>query len=367
MSATEPKSGQPEPIEAPSSLAPEPATATTAKTLPMLPPEHWTEVAGQDGDGGDDADSAHGDDAAESTASLTSTILRYRTIRGRTYHSEIGNAQYWGANDDGHSESLDILNHVFNLCLDGRLYVAPITDDPKKVLDIGTGTGIWAIDFADQFPGCDVIGTDISPIQPGWVPPNLRFEIEDCTREWTFEENGFDFVHIRYLTGCILDWTEFFKEAYRCLKPGGWLQSYESSPTVFSDDDTLPKDSAIAQWGPIFMGGGEKTGRTFAVVDDGLQNTAMEKAGFVDVQEKWIEVPSGGWPKDPKLREIGQFSQVALLSDVEGFILFFTNVLGWSRDQVQVYIAHLRRELRSLKHHVYYKQKIVWGRKPEAQ
>ena len=58
---------------------------------------------------------------------------------------------------------------------------------------------------------------------------------------------------------------------------------------------------------------------------------------------------------------------MALLSDVEGFILFFTNVLGWSRDQVQVYIAHLRRELRSLKHHVYYKQKIVCGRKPEAQ
>lgn len=40
------------------------------------------------------------------------------------------------------------------------------------------------------------------------------------------------------------------------------------------------------------MGGGEKTGRTFAVVDDGLQNTAMEKAGFVDIQEKWIKVPS---------------------------------------------------------------------------
>jgi len=66
------------------------------------------------------------------------------------------------------------------------------------------------------------------------------------------------------------------------------------------------------------------------------------------------------------MKEIGQFSQTALLSDVEGFILFFTNVLGWTKEQVQVYIDHLRRELCSLKHHVYYKQKIVWGRKPEA-
>ena len=191
-------------------------------------------------------------------------------------------------------------------------------------------------------------------------------EIEDCTLEWTFAENEFDFVHIRYLVGCIPDWTELFKQAYKTLKPGGWLQSYESSPTVFSDDDTLPEHSAIAQWRPLFMEGGRKTGRSFSVVDDGLQNEAMEAAGFVDIQERWINVPSGGWPSDPKLKEIGQYSQMALLSDVEGFIVFFTLILGWSREQVQVYIAHLRRELKSLKHHVYYKQKVVWGRKPEA-
>lgn len=29
-------------------------------------------------------------------------------------------------------------------------------------------------DFGDNYPGCEVIGTDISPIQPGWVPPNVK-------------------------------------------------------------------------------------------------------------------------------------------------------------------------------------------------
>lgn len=43
----------------------------------------------------DEVDSALGEDIADSTASLTSSILRYRTIQGRTYHSERGNAQYW--------------------------------------------------------------------------------------------------------------------------------------------------------------------------------------------------------------------------------------------------------------------------------
>ena len=29
-------------------------------------------------------------------------------------------------------------------------------------------------DFADSFPNTQVVGTDVSPIQPGWVPPNLK-------------------------------------------------------------------------------------------------------------------------------------------------------------------------------------------------
>ncbi|KAH8883770.1 S-adenosyl-L-methionine-dependent methyltransferase [Thozetella sp. PMI_491] len=342
--------------------APPPTSQSTQ--VPVLPPEHWQ--AEPEPEENDDADSALGDDAASSTASLSSSILQYRTIHGRTYHSEIGNAHYWGSNDQGHNESLDILHHMFSLVLDGKLFIAPIGDNPRKVLDIGTGTGIWAIDFADEHPGCEVIGTDISAIQPGWVPPNLKFEIEDATQEWTFRDNDFDFVHIRYLMGCIPDWVELFKQAYRCTKPGGWLQSYEASASVHTDDDTLPSTSAIAQWGPLFTEGGIKSGRSFTVVEDGLQNKAMQEAGFVDIQEKWIKIPSGGWPKDPKLKEIGRYSQAALLSDPEGFILFFTFILGWSREQVHVYLAHLRRDLTSLKHHVYYWQKIVWGRKPET-
>jgi tRNA1(Val) A37 N6-methylase TrmN6 len=59
------------------------------------------------------------------------------------------------------------MHHIYNMLLGGRLHVAPL-DKPQRILDIGTGTGIWAIDIADQFPEAEVIGTDLSPIQPGW-------------------------------------------------------------------------------------------------------------------------------------------------------------------------------------------------------
>jgi ubiquinone/menaquinone biosynthesis C-methylase UbiE len=34
------------------------------------------------------------------------------------------------------------------MLLKGELHAAPI-QNPRRVLDIGTGTGIWAIDFAE--------------------------------------------------------------------------------------------------------------------------------------------------------------------------------------------------------------------------
>jgi ubiquinone/menaquinone biosynthesis C-methylase UbiE len=47
-------------------------------------------------------------------------------------------------------DRLDLQHHLFLLTLDGELYNAPIKDLPggvHNVLDIATGTGIWAIEF----------------------------------------------------------------------------------------------------------------------------------------------------------------------------------------------------------------------------
>ncbi|KAJ9142423.1 Methyltransferase domain-containing protein [Pleurostoma richardsiae] len=324
----------------------------------------WVQQAQQEGIE-DDGDSSLGDDLASTTASLTSTILHYRTIMGRTFHSERGNAQYWGTNDETQNESMDINHHLLTLCLGGKLHLAPLNKDIQKVVDIGTGTGIWAIDFADEYPDTEVIGTDISPIQPSWVPPNLKFEIEDCTQEWTFADSSLDYVHIRALVGSIVDWNAFFKQAYRCIKPGGFLESYEPSMTLESDDSSVGDNTAMAQWGRFFVEGGKKLGRSFLVVDEGVQKKAMEEAGFVDIQEWNFKAPLGGWAADPKLKEIGQYARITLEQDIEGYVLFMASLIGWTKEEVQVFVAKMRQELTSKKMHPYYRQKVVWGRKPE--
>lgn len=70
----------------------------------------------------------------------------------------------------------DIIQKVFG----GNLYFAPLEEKPpRRILDIATGTGEWAILMGDKFPQSHIIATDLSPIQPGEVPPNVNFYVED--------------------------------------------------------------------------------------------------------------------------------------------------------------------------------------------
>ncbi|RDW56650.1 hypothetical protein BP5796_13115 [Coleophoma crateriformis] len=132
-----------------------------------------------------DGDSAvAAEDLTSSKASLHSSILKYREENGRTYHG-YKDGKYAFPNDEPENDRLDLQNHAFLLTLGGRLYSAPIPKEQTlhRVLDVGTGTGIWAIDFADEHPETEVIGVDLSPIQPNFIPPNLIFEIDDLEEE----------------------------------------------------------------------------------------------------------------------------------------------------------------------------------------
>ncbi|KAK3385900.1 S-adenosyl-L-methionine-dependent methyltransferase [Podospora didyma] len=348
----------------------EPAQSSAGdEPVDIFPAEHWAqqELPPRDDD---DNDSSLGSDILSSTASLSASILEYRMIHGRTFHSDkTTDAQYWVPNDDKQNESMDINHHLLTLVLDGKLFRAPLDAEKiKKVIDIGTGTGLWAIDFADQYPDVEVIGTDLSPIQPTWVPPNLRFEIEDMTLNWTYRPNDFDFVHMRYLFGSVENWTALLRQAYRACKPGGWVESFEASTVMDSDDGSVKVGSPMTQWGKVFQAGGEKFGRTFRVVEDGIQKKAFDEAGFVNVTVWDFKCPLTTWPADRKLKEMGAFSQMALEQDIEGYVLFmWSEVMGWSTKEIHVYIAHLRNQIRDKSVHAFFRQRVVFGQKPEKQ
>jgi len=85
------------------------------------------------------------------------------------------------------------------------------------------------------------------------------------------------------LNGSIGDWTALFKQAYRCLKPGGYIESMEPSPVIYSDDGSVNENTAFSQWGKIFLAGGKKNGRSWSIVEDMIQEKGMAEAGFKDI------------------------------------------------------------------------------------
>ncbi|KAL2672927.1 hypothetical protein Neosp_013645 [[Neocosmospora] mangrovei] len=72
-----------------------PGSSPKGPSSPVSEPPPEQVIEADDDIGDSDGDSALGPDAESSTASITSSILQYRTIHGRTYHSERGNAFYW--------------------------------------------------------------------------------------------------------------------------------------------------------------------------------------------------------------------------------------------------------------------------------
>ncbi|KAF3900098.1 UMTA protein [Trichophyton interdigitale] len=304
------------------------------------------------------------DDSASDTTSIKTDICAYRFENGRRYHAYKAGA-YWGPNDDRQNEQLDIAHHMFSLLLNGRLLLAPIDENIQTVLDLGTGTGIVRIpsDFADEYPSAEVIGTDLSPIQPAFVPPNLRFEIDDASEDWTFPEDHFDLIHIRALYGAISDWPKLYSQALKHLKPGAWFDQIEMSIEFRSDDGTVTDDHVLAVWSRTFIEAGERIGKTFRIAD--LAKKYMDDAGFENVVETRFKLPVGGWGKDKQIKRLGQWNLLHCEEGIEGWAMaLLTRVMQWTYEEVQIFLAKMRAGLRDPKTHAYFYVVSVHGQKP---
>jgi hypothetical protein len=76
------------------------------------------------------------------------------------------------------------------------------------------------------------------------------------------------------------------------------------------------------------------------------------------------QVPIGTWPKDKRLKEIGQFQRVQVSDAIEAFSLaFYTRVLGHTFEQTKVVIEAVKREISDPKLHLYNMHRFIYGRK----
>jgi trans-aconitate methyltransferase len=140
---------------------------------------------------------------------------------------------------------------IFRAVLNGHLHRAPLPPTARQVLDMGTGTGNWAIDFADEHPDSEVLGVDLSLVQPSSVPVNCQFFVDDLCSHWVYEKK-FDFIHGRTLMGSIQDWTALVGETYENLTDGGWVEFQEFEPAIQTDDDSFERAPTVRFWSEKF-------------------------------------------------------------------------------------------------------------------
>jgi hypothetical protein len=116
---------------------------------------------------------------------------------------------------------------------------------------------------------------------------------------------------------------------------------------IQSDHHDFPEDHVFNEWARFHDEGGERMGRTFAIACGHMMKDTMQAAGFVDVTEIKLKVPCHGWPKDPRLKQAGLLLFATLDQSLEGFTMYlFTQVLGWTPEEVLTFSARMRAEVR---------------------
>ncbi|KAL1989555.1 hypothetical protein VTN49DRAFT_6752 [Thermomyces lanuginosus] len=307
-------------------------------------------------------DSAYGDELSSYSASLTSSVLDFRQENGRRYHN-FRDGSYLLPNDESESDRLDMFHELCLQLLHQKLYLAPIKN-PQRVIDLATGTGIWAIDFADQHPQAEVIGCDLSPTQPSLVPPNVKFLVDDIESEWAYESNPFDFIHARYLAISIKDFGKLIKECYRSVKPGGWVEFQDWDGYPVSPDDSLKGTSLQRYYDEIYSA---FEGAGYEVRPGPKLEQWFKEAGFVNVHVEQFVIPYGVWPKDHHLKNVGAWNQAQ--SETNGFeaaaMAPLTRFKNWTKEEVVVLASKARADGRNRKIHMMFNFYVVYGQRPE--
>ncbi|EXA38449.1 hypothetical protein NW761_007155 [Fusarium oxysporum] len=321
------------------------------------------EAGGSDEDGefsASDFDPEDSSSLRSSSTSISSSILEHSYQNGRRYH-RYRHGRYPLPNDEAEQNREDMLHAMMLEATDGRLFYAPVRENPQRIADLGTGTGIWAIEIGEKYPSAEVLGLDLSPIQPTWVPPNVKFYVDDIEDEW-LNGDDFDFVHLRNMIPILKSPVTLLKQVYANMKPGAWVELQDVDGQVHTDDNSIPDDWPLKRFTEIIL-------QAFALYETNAHAAVfggqyLAEAGFVNIKHNFIKLPYGTWPKDKVMRLVGMYYRTAC----EEFFPAIGNLhfpqLGWGKDEMEVFFAECRQSMRDPKVHAYGKMHFWSGQKP---
>lgn len=147
------------------------------------------------------------------------------------------------------------------------------------------------------------------------------------------------------------------------LKPGGWIEMQELYFVLSSDDNSIPETHAFSKWLTLVRQGLESFG--VDLLGPAKSQERLKDAGFENVTERIFKVPIGTWPKNQTLAKVGLYGQAMCVDGLQGNSMkSFTKGLGWTAEEVEVFLVDVRDSLKDRKVHSYLTFRVCYGQKP---
>ncbi|CEL51805.1 hypothetical protein RSOLAG1IB_00340 [Rhizoctonia solani AG-1 IB] len=260
-----------------------------------------------------------------SPTSSTSTVTSSRTpdFFRQLHDRQLNcmNTTYMLPADEQEMKRMDIEHRMMKFIMGGKNYVGPVADAltkvpdvQRRVLDCGTGNGLWAIEMADEFDWVEVTGVDLAPIQPRKVPPNCFFELFDLDgQRLPYPDSWFDVVHARSVYTGVRHYSILLRELARVLRPGGVAIFAEVDSTPVGEKKHRiplePRGGApgwAQYWDQVRRALGQ-LGIDVSIPSQ-LRSRVRDTREFEHIVAQEAMVPIGFWPKDPVVLSIGQLA-----------------------------------------------------------
>lgn len=279
------------------------------------------------------------EESKNSTVSITGSLVEEHFQNERRYCSDT----YYMPNDEAEQTRLAVAHQAYLLALDGQLSLGLIPRSAKRILDVGTGTGDWAIAVAERFPNAEIIATDITnAFQPPRAPCNVFFELDNAENEWAYDE-PFDFIHMRNLSGAFSSWSAIYAEVSKNLKRGGSFEVADCGWIQFKEDVPNPNSSIFKS---AVRSAADRSGRPLDL--DHLKKPMFEDAGLSVVKSRTFDIPLGTYDPHPQKKAAGKMAMIAALEGLEAKSLrLLTKHLGWKEEDVRSLCGKVQEEVMS--------------------
>ncbi|KAJ3496093.1 hypothetical protein NLG97_g2917 [Lecanicillium saksenae] len=312
--------------------------------------------------------------ALSSSSGVVPQEIHWR--HGRWFASKQGPYQF--PIDAEERDRLDKLNQFFLLARGYNAFSCPVRRgnpaNPTRVLDLGAGTGIWAIQVAEEFlPESQVVAVDLNRIQPAFIPENLRIipldiEKDDWVPPPTDDRGPFptdcDLVHMRLLLGSLHSesWPAVYQKAYNHTAPGGYFEQIELDWEPRWEGQR-PKNSALLEWSHKFLEGMDRF-RCSARMNSKMVEH-MVTAGYEEFEETVIRCCVNPWCDDGDEKRVAEWFNLCLMESIEAMGLApLVEHHGMTVYQVRELQERVMDEICRLQYHAYFNMHVWTARRP---